>query len=585
MSKAIEYQAIRTIQVAGGKPLVAFSAPSLEINSWAGVPQKKGGEGQEETVGFQRDEDPGRVRSLSSFLQNPDNVVQNALLCARRVTTVGSIEFVPHDKTLTEDDLAAAGSVPGTLRVEVKNLDAMPLLQLVEGVMQQIEPRLPEDFDKTPDPERVADMRDRLREPVEDGEADGGEADEANEADDGGDEDAAVGDEAMDALFTEESHVADFWMELATRAAAIQELPGFSANEAEGFTRDALTAFLKPVVVVDGQHRLRGAVQAARDRMQNDPALREEAVRLADEGVAAPEAKAAVRLKADRLIPVSLVWADDPAEHVFQFVVVNQKATPIRNALLGTILSTTLTLEELTAVRERLEGAGIKLQQARSVAYMTRNPASPFYGKVETGLVGEGGSKLAWTVMQSLIRIFQELKGGNLYHQTNRDHADYWRQRQLPRSQLVAGWEERGVASAHDDWRRADGPWREVFIAFYAKVRDYFANTTDDDARNYWGDPKVSNLFNKIYLTILAADFFQYLDQTKQTIDSADDIGTLVDEWLVDVKPDYFTGDWPLQGKKKDSPGIRKRWADLWEGYRTSPDKSLPQKQRFGQPM
>ena len=37
----IEYPAICTSQIEGGRRLVLFSAPAAEIDAWAGVPQKK----------------------------------------------------------------------------------------------------------------------------------------------------------------------------------------------------------------------------------------------------------------------------------------------------------------------------------------------------------------------------------------------------------------------------------------------------------------------------------------------------------------------------------------------------------------
>jgi len=577
MERTIKYAALRTVQVDGGKPLILFSAPALEVETWAGVPQKKGDESQEETLGFQRDEDKARVRALSTFLNDSANIVQNPLLCARRITSVGSVSFEPDHG---QADLDGPGTTSGTLKVVINQLDAMPLLQLIEGVMAQIENRLTDLKKKEPDSQKVINIRSILRENSE-------EASDQDESNDEGETDVSEpsGEEAMTALFTDETHVVDFWHELAARAAAIQQLSGFSGDEAAGFTRDALASFLKPVIVVDGQHRLRGAIEAAKYRTRNDEGLRKESERLADEGVPKDEAKGIIAKKADRLVPISLVWSDDPAEHVFQFVVVNQKATPIHKALLGTILSTTLTKDETEQVRGRLEGAGIQLQQAQSVAYMTRNPDSPFFGKVETGMVGESGNKLAWSVMQSLIRIFQELKGGSLYHQPASDYADYWRKTQLETSELVNDWQAQEYESPYNAWSRPDGPWRDVFIAFYSKIRDYFADTTATDASNYWGAPKVSNLFNKISLTILASDFFQFIYQRKLTVNSTDHLCELMDEWLDGVKQDYFTGKWELQGNKKDSPGIRKRWADNWVRYRESPNKTLPPKASFGKPL
>mgnify|MGYP006301220511 CR=1 FL=1 len=256
MSNTIEYPALRTVQVPGGSPLILFSAPALEVETWAGVPQKKSDGDQQETVGFQRDEDNSRVAALAAFLREPANIVQNPLLCARRETSVGSVCFKPADASV---DLDAPGAVPGVLEVKVKELEELPLLQLLEGVMAQIEDRLEDLKDQEPDQGKVAELVSTLREQSEEAASDEGDADN----DDG---EGADNDEAMTALFTDETHVVDFWHELAARAEAIRQLAGFDGNEAAGFTREALASFLKPVIVVDGQHRLRGAIEAARER-------------------------------------------------------------------------------------------------------------------------------------------------------------------------------------------------------------------------------------------------------------------------------------------------------------------------------
>jgi len=87
-------------------------------------------------------------------------------------------------------------------------------------------------------------------------------------------------------------------------------------------------------------------------------------------------------------------------------------------------------------------------------------------------------------------------------------------------------------------------------------------------------------LFNKISLTILSADFFQYLVETKSTLSSANDISTLFSEWLEGVNPEYFSRDWNLGGVKKDSTGIRNQWASLWSQYRKNPEM-LPQARSY----
>lgn len=88
-------------------------------------------------------------------------------------------------------------------------------------------------------------------------------------------------------------------------------------------------------------------------------------------------------------MPVSLLLSSDPAEQVFQFVVINQKATPIERSLLGTIVSTTLTNDEMEQVSERLRSSGIQLEEARAITWMARSEESPFCRLVERGVEDE----------------------------------------------------------------------------------------------------------------------------------------------------------------------------------------------------
>ena len=73
---------------------------------------------------------------------------------------------------------------------------------------------------------------------------------------------------------------------------------------------------------------------------------------------------------------------------------------------------------------------------------------------------------------------------------------------------------------------------------------------------------------NKVSLTILAADFFQFLVESRRPLDSVTEIPEIVEEWLENVKLEYFDRDWNLAGTKKDSSGIRNHWAVIWTDYR-----------------
>lgn len=168
---------------------------------------------------------------------------------------------------------------------------------------------------------------------------------------------------------------------------------------------------------------------------------------------------------------------DSPAEHVFQFVLVNQKATPVPKALLGTIISTSLAAEELETIAHRLEDAKIELEGSRIVSILSRSDDSPFRGLVAKGFGSEDGGKLQWTVLGSLSDMFRYLKGARFYHDTATDHAATWRKHHLDASGIVGDWQAREFSDPYEYWQHLDGPWLDVFKEFWAKTRDHMAST------------------------------------------------------------------------------------------------------------
>ena len=167
-------------------------------------------------------------------------------------------------------------------------------------------------------------------------------------------------------------------------------------------------------------------------------------------------------------LPVSLLLDESPSEHVFQLVVVNQKATPMGKAPIGTIVSTTLSRDELDSVAQRLAIPGIRLEDSQTVVeYLTRAEDSPFRGVVQTGVIGDQAGHLQWNVLKGLTSIFRELKGGRLYHQTV-DYAMKWRRRELIDSHFVSDGAD--AAEKYRIWSAPDSPWRDVFVRFYTLV-------------------------------------------------------------------------------------------------------------------
>ncbi|HUY47110.1 MAG TPA: hypothetical protein VMV92_15480 [Streptosporangiaceae bacterium] len=562
------YAAYRMNQTSSSEPLILFSASALDISAWVGIPQRGRLDGGE-TVGFQRQENETRVRELAGFFKEPRNVVQNPLLCA--LQDENSVSFTASE----------VGPEFGHLEITAETLTELTLLELVNKVMAGLEARMPNLTTQSIDQARLAEVIRRASEihdltSEENSDADmdlsDDEGNEDNETD--SDDDDTAGDVAS-VLLTEETQLVDFYQELRVRADVLSRLsPGSDPDELLGFTKESMISYLQPVVLVDGQHRLRGAVTSAKMAAESAEG-REEVRRAIDDGVDADEAEASVIASNARDLPISLLLNSSPSEHVFQFIVVNQKATPMGKALLGTIVSTSLSRDEMEPIAQRLRNAGIRLEDSQAVAYLTRADESPFKGLVQTGVVGDQVGHLQWSVLKGLTSIFRELRGGRLYHQTV-DYAAKWRRRELIDSGLVARGGD--PAEKYSIWSEPDGPWRDVFIRFFALVRERFSDD-DLEAHNAWGRTS-SNLYNKISLTIIAADYFQFLDDRRRSLNSVEDVDETFSEWLEGVNNTYFARDWRMGNLKKDQGPVQKRWAATWFEYRKDPER-LPRVENY----
>jgi len=173
--------------------------------------------------------------------------------------------------------------------------------------------------------------------------------------------------------------------------------------------------------------------------------------------------------------------------------------------------------------------------------------------------------------------MFRNLSGGRLPHAPGNDYADVWKRRWLTKSKLVSdaiqGLEgDQILPAAYATWSELNGPWRSVANAFFLAIRATLAEASNAESYNGWGNT-ASNIFNKVSLTILVADFFQWLTDLNRTIDSDSDCRQAVAAWLNGVDKAYFNRDWNLSGVKKDTPGIRHNWSELWVDYRKDPSR------------
>ena len=379
---------------------------------------------ERETIGFQREQNPARVDQLRRFLDDAKNVIQNPLLCSVRNT---------HQVVFTPAENANGNMQTGILTINSPNFASMSMIELFSELEEQLRQRQPALANATVDQTRLQALNARLQEEL-------GDEIKIPQAED---EPAVEDDDSVSGLFSTETHVLEFWQEINARKQLLNAL-GDKAGQFDtdgaflGFTREVLESYLRPVFLVDGQHRLRGAIESAEALAVLDMTTSTEAVALVDDGTSAEELTKTLTAKHCRTLPVSLLTEPNVAEHVFQFVVVNQKATPVGKALLGTIVASSLTEEELSGVSARLEEVGINVTDSRAVSWFTRSKESPFYGLVQQGMSKEEGGKLPWSVLRDLVSIFRNLRGGRLFHEDKvTDYADIWRRKYLENSKLL----------------------------------------------------------------------------------------------------------------------------------------------------
>lgn len=576
------YKAICHKDTFTSKRRVMFYATAVDIALWSGIPQKMviGGSDDAESIGFQRVYNPKRVQDIRRFYSERSNISHNPILCAVKSPDENTVIFHQNESD------NSSSTQHGNLEVVVEKLQDKPFAELFGMLRKSLDARIGlVEKQAIPTEWEINALKKSLYadDLLEDGdEFESSSMDDENTS------------KELEEVPSVESHIFEFRKAIAAREQLCLEGAAEGRTEFAGFSKESLISFLLPIVLVDGQHRLRGALEAAHAFMESEEmqqkqlekynALRES---FDSEQLESQIEKEKLQFLRDvsPVLPISLILDSDPAEQVFQFVVVNQKVVPVGKALLGTIVSTTLSDKELDIVRDRLISAGIPLENSRAITKLVVDPQSPFFNKVDRGLNKDASAELLqWTVLSSLVQIVRNLKGARLYHEDRGlDYADCWKEAYLAQSSIVSDFEDYGFDDKYQYWKSDNGPWQLFLSAFFNEVRSRLANDSSEEAENYWGRPKQSNIFNKVYLNILLADFFEFLYTKELTIDSVGHISSLVDNWLAGASADYFSKNWGLTNHKKDSTATRKKWSSLWHTYRRTPStlKKPPKSNQF----
>lgn len=444
--------------------LLLFVAPAAEIRGWAGVPRKA----FDYQHGFQRTLNPTRVRDVTQFFQaDARNVTPTAVV----VGFTGSAGAVTVEPAPAAPALGHVGAEVETVRVRIvaTNLDQVPLPDLTESAITTLTARLSETVIATieSDPETAISEALRL--------ADEEAVDEAF----GINAEAAVDDTALAA--EARSYLADFYAQL--RGYQRRLMPWPAEHEAEQQLREVLYSLLKPAIIVDGQHRVFGAA-------------------LVDQRM---------------LLPVCAVVDSTWAENVFQFVVINQKAKPIKPAFLSSIIATSLSTAEVDAVYGRLQTSRIDVERAREIDRVNADVESPFRDMIDFEVEGSPG----FLQFPGMTRLTREFFG-------------------IPRTH--AGLLPDGT------WGSVTGSWMDHFFALWRGVRRYFETA---DAR-LWREPSEDNPNNLLKLVTLQEVQRLMLDNWADSrafqLTTPTETERLAQNFWRDFPSTFFTDEWRKKG-------------------------------------
>jgi hypothetical protein len=436
-----------------GQNLLLFVAPAADIRSWAGVPRKA----FDYQHGFQRTLDARRVTDVKDFFHEDDrNISPTAVV----IGLTGKVELTPFEKGSKAD----AQIQLVRLVIDVPALEEMNLGELVDQVLVDLKGRLPKTVvdEIEADVEQAVKIANRLQ-----------EQDAVDEAFGIGDSNGAnVESEVID-----RSYLADFYAQL--RGYVLGLLPWPEEEQ----LRQVLYSILKPAIIVDGQHRVFGGSAV-------------------DEGM----------LFAVCAIP-NATWADS----VYQFVVINQKAKPIKPAFLNAIIATSLSTDEIAAVYDRLQASSIDVELAQTMERVNTDPASPFRAMIDFQVAGAKGF-LQFPGMTRLANDFER----------------------IPRTHPVV------LADA--SWRGLEAGWLDYFFALWRGVRKYFESA---DPR-LWRHPTEDNPNNLLKIVSLQEVQRLMLDNWADSrvfkITSVDKLEEQAGLFWEEFPSAFFTDEWRKKG-------------------------------------
>lgn len=467
MKKTFRYIGQTFKQRKDGLATIQFIAPAEDLEDWGGIPQKT----TRFMKGYQRAEDESRVIAISEFFEQEGNISPTAVVVAFHPKRIQLKPLSIHYDQLDQTNLTLIGE-PTLIEIDYDDFADLSVPELASKAYETLAGSVIL--------EAIGSVQSE-KEPDED--------DPQNQEIELSDDEELI---AESELSVYESHLTDFLQFLRS-----PEQLEVAQKEDEKKLRTMLANILKPATIVDGQHRAKGAADI------------EERIPFTVVGL----------LEAD--------WS----EQAFQFIIINQKAKPIASEFLTSIISASLSPQDINKLRERLEQSKVDLANTTIINLVHYDESSPFKGRVDFKVQGSTGS-LGYAGMLALAKRFQGLKT----HQ-----SDMYKFRPFFETVFAEVCPGRDYAEKTEEWSKNE--WFIYFVAFWETVRNKYSELWEPG----------NNLYKIVTFQEIQNLFLSWLFSRSEAIKGADDLKEKAEIFLKDIKPDFFIKFWQLKSLQSES--------------------------------
>jgi hypothetical protein len=436
-SLQFEVHGLRFRQNPMSPELFAFVASSNDLLRFCGVARKS----HDLLSNYQRALDEKRVEAeVTPFFRVPENCSPTAIVISLQQTNVCEISFTALDAAPFLDK----GITITTLQLRFRDTAAFSRQILLDTAKSFLDSRLlsdqpPRDVDSGADSDGEEDAQ------ICASDEDGASADSADDEDNGN-----AGSE-------EDEETVEIGQSILRALRERLDNPDEVSDELIA----SLHEMLKPALIIDGQHRLYGAA-----------------------GV-------------EESIPLLVCTMIKPSwkEQVFQFIVVNDKATGIPKPFITSLAGMSLTAPELDELRTRLAQAGVALWEVEVMQRMGYDTTSPFYNLIEFKVTGSGHKGLGYQTMKRVGKTWYSPTSSGLY-------------KLMTALYVAPGDKKQSKKNLKHKWQSSND-WFEFFGLYWWSIRRQFENTPAWSAE--------ANLLTAVVLEMLQADFLKVLDAQSKT--------------------------------------------------------------------